>query len=88
MLGRRVLERLQKFVLPKLLEPFYVVCSTLVKAEEFGLVKVNAVSRAEDYHAVLMVKLYVSYLIFEGLVSNKQRLAVGHVRALLALLVF
>lgn len=88
MLGRRVLERLQKFVLPTLLEPFHVVCCTLVMAGELELVEVYAVSRAEDDHAILMVKLCAPYLVLEGLVSTLQRLAVGRVRALLALLVF
>ena len=57
-------------------------------AGELELVEVYAVSRAEDDHAILMVKLCAPYLVLEGLVSTLQRLAVGRVRALLALLVF
>lgn len=52
------------------------------------MVEIHAVSRAEDNHTILMVKLCASYLVLEGLISVLLGFGVGRTSALLALLVF
>ena len=58
-------------------------------AGEFELVKIYAISRAKDDHAILMVELCAPYLVLERLVSPALSLfAVRRGSALLALLIF